>query len=74
MKKTYDEVRFRHGSVDDVAIDELHLERLDDNTWWLAIYRGNKRTAFHITSSAPIQVELRENELNSSLVEQEVSA
>lgn len=59
------------GSVDDVFIDGtlLRLEQMDDDFWWLAIYRGNKRVAFHITTpgepgeGTPISVVVVEDDL-----------
>ena len=71
QEKKYNEVRLRKGRVDDVAIDELHLEDMTGDVWWIGIYRGNKRTTFYIESKSKITVTLIENGLKSKLVEQE---
>gem|GEM_PF-5941008 len=44
-------VRKVNGEVDDVAIDcdMFRLEQMDEETWWAAVYRGDKQTAFWIT-------------------------
>ena len=63
--------RNEDGTVDDVAIDGnlLRLEQMDDDFWWLAIYRGDKRVAFHITTPGecgegmPISVMVVEDDL-----------
>jgi hypothetical protein len=39
--------------IDDVVLNASHLriERLDDNTFWIAAYNGNVRTTFTIGNS-----------------------
>ena len=79
----YNEIRTRHGALDDIAIDDLHLEDMDGKNWWLGLYRKVKdkrfkggwkliRTSFWIRSKSKIVVEIQENELKSKLVEQEI--
>ena len=70
MKK-YREIRLRHGKFDDIAIGDLHLERMDTNVWWLGYYQGKKRVSFFIQSKSKINVILGDDELNCKLVEQE---
>lgn len=38
------------GEIDDVAItgDLFRLERMRNDSWWVCIYRGDKRTSFNI--------------------------
>jgi hypothetical protein len=63
--KTYNEVRKHKGKPNDIAIYDMHLERLDSNVWWLEIRKGKKRTTFHIRSKSKISVEMVENNLNT---------
>ena len=72
MKK-YNEVRLSEGKPDDIAIDgvDTHLEWMSDDNgslWWLGLYKGKKRTTFHIWSKSKIKVELVENGLKSKIV------
>jgi len=43
-------IRRRAGQVDDVVIsgDLFRLERMDDDCWWAAVYRGKDCTAFFL--------------------------
>ena len=71
MKK-YNEIRLdREQKNDDIVIDcdSIHLERMDNNFWWLGIYKGKKRTAFNIfATESGIDVELVENGLKSKII------
>ena len=67
----YNEIRLRKGKLDDIAIDDLHLEDMDGKNWWLGLYRGNKRISFWIRSKSKITVEIQENGLKSKIIEQE---
>jgi len=42
-----------HGHVDDVVItcDTFRLERIDKGSWCIAVYRGEERVCFSLTSS-----------------------
>lgn len=72
MIRKYNEIRLNEkGNLDDIAIFNVHLERMDDKFWWLGIYRDGKklkRVTFHITSKSKIEVHLIENELNTKIV------
>ena len=60
-------VRMNSLGVDDVAINGtlFRMERLDDKTFWVAMYDGNKRTTFHLFQSGKkIKAKIIENELN----------
>ena len=52
MKKVTHRIDYDRRGVDDLAIscDLVHLERMDNNYFWLGIYRGNKAVAVHIGS------------------------
>lgn len=41
-------IRYIDGQVDDVVItgDLFHLEQMDDNAWWVTIYRGDRQACF----------------------------
>ena len=56
------------GNLDDIVIDEVHLEDMNGKCWWLAVYRGKKRTAFWIESKSKITVRLQDNELGTKVV------
>jgi len=70
--KKWNEIRLdMEGKEDDIVIDcdSIHLERMDDNFWWLGIYKGDKRVAFHIiTEQDGLNVRLVENELKTKIV------
>ncbi len=55
-------------TVDDVAItgDLFRMERMDDGVWWVCIYRGDKRTAFNLSSKAPIEATVIEDSIGCS--------
>ena len=55
------------GNFDDIVIDDVHLENMDDKSWWLGIYRGNKRISFWISSKSKIKVSLQENEIKTKI-------
>ena len=79
MKKKYHEIRLdKEGKEDDIVIqcDSIHLGRMNNNFWWLGIYKKDKRTTFHIiTEQDGLNAILNENELDvkidRSLVEVE---
>ena len=41
-------IRLLNGAVDDVMIDGdlFRMEQMDKDSWWVAIYRGDKRVRF----------------------------
>lgn len=43
-------IRLAKGDVDDVAIDGdlFRMEQMDNDHWWVCIYRGKERTAFSL--------------------------
>lgn len=43
-------VRYDQGLVDDVVISGnlFRMEQMDKDAWWVAIYRGKKRTSFSL--------------------------
>jgi len=52
--------------VDDVVIegDLLRMEKMSNNSWWIAIYRGKKRVAFDMfITEDGMEANLREDEL-----------
>lgn len=68
------------GKLDDIAIGDIHLERMDDHWWWLGVYREVKdkrckngkrliKTTFLFTSKSKINVEVEENGFKSKMVE-----
>lgn len=63
----FNEIRTKMSFPDDIAIYDLHLERMSPTFWWLGIYKNGKRTTFHIESESPIIVELIENELKTKI-------
>lgn len=72
MRTKYNEIRLRHGKVDDIVIDSvnIHLEDMTGKFWWLGVYNKKGRTTFHITSKSKITVEIIENGLESAVIEQ----
>ena len=65
----FNEIRLnKKGEFDDIAIDDVHLEDMDGKSWWLGIYRGNKRISFWITSKSKIKVSLQANGLKTKIV------
>jgi hypothetical protein len=56
----------RSGQVDDVAItgDLFRMERMNDQCWWVAIYRGENRTTFNL--------QLKEGRLEATLIEDSI--
>src|SRR4051812_45546990 len=70
--KKWNEIRTRQRRLDDIVLDngDLHLEDMQGNLWWLGFYRGDKRTSFSIRSKSEITVEMQDNDLKASLVEQ----
>jgi hypothetical protein len=55
-----------HGEVDDVAIhgDLFRLERMSIDSWWCAIYRGDKRVSFSIYKKGKqVVVSLQEDDI-----------
>ena len=52
MSKKWSAIRLgEDGKVDDVAIsgDLFRMEQLDDDVFWLTIYRGEKRASFTLS-------------------------
>ena len=66
----FNEIRLnKKGEFDDIAIDNLHLEDMDGKTWWLGLYRKNKRICFWLSSKSKIKVTLQENGLKTKIVQ-----
>lgn len=66
----YNEVRHDiDGKIDDIVIDGIsgaHIERLDNNQWWISLYRGKKRTVFLLTAGVSgIDAIMGENDLGA---------
>ena len=56
------------GAPDDIVVDceTMHLERMDDNFWWLGCYRDNKRITFYINQTETgIEVTVVEDDLGA---------
>ena len=56
------------GRPDDIVIEnvDFRMERMDDNTWWLAVYRGDKRISFAIgIESTGVELIVEEDELGA---------
>lgn len=66
MEQNVQVVRRIAGQVDDVVItgDTFRLERMDDQAWWAAVYRGERVVSFWISSdNGQIDVEVTTDEL-----------
>jgi hypothetical protein len=50
--------------LDDIVIENVHLERMGKRSWWLAVYFGKKRICFSIESKSRIKVFIIEDELH----------
>ena len=71
--KTWNEIRLNEeGENDDIVIDgvNVHLEQMDNNLWWLGLYKGKKRICFYLVADqGGIKCELTENGLKTKIVE-----
>lgn len=58
-------INYDKDGVDDVVIegDWFRLERMNDGTFWVAIYRGKKRVSFLVNSKTKIEVKVQDDEL-----------
>lgn len=68
----YHEIRLDSGGkVDDVALRAtgVHLARMSAKEWWLAVYEGDKRTVFWLSSRGDISCQLAENETDARIVD-----
>lgn len=64
--KPYNEIRLDdEGNPDDIVIYDTHIERMSPNVWWLAVYKGDKKTTFHIMADTKISVEIVTNGLKT---------
>ena len=47
-----------NGEVDDVAIsgDLFRMERMDNGCWWIAVYRGENRTCFSLSTKRNVAI------------------
>jgi hypothetical protein len=63
--KVWTAVRMNAEGVDDVTItsDLFRLERMNEKTFWVAVYRGDKRVTFAISSETRLTVTVTEDEL-----------
>lgn len=64
------------GKPDDIVLqcDTVHLERCDDAVWFVAVYRGGKRTALFLSNiGRAIVVNVTENELEAPEVSRRAS-
>lgn len=55
------------GTLDDIFItgDFFRMEQMDDDCWWLAIYRGKKRVSFNLVRKGKkIKAILQDDELD----------
>lgn len=68
-KRRWNEIRLdEDGNPDDIVIscDSIHLERMDNNFWWLGINKNGERTTFEIGATLEgIMTELVENGLKT---------
>ena len=53
------------GTPDDFFIEgvSFRMEHMDDTSWWLAVYRGDKRVSIVLNSETPIICQIVEDEL-----------
>lgn len=72
MTLPFNEIRLdEHGKHDDIVIqcDSIHLEQMDNNSWWLGVYRGDKRICFSIfANQSGIVTQTQEDELGIKIV------
>lgn len=75
MNKKYFEIRTRKGRLDDLVFDDvdIHLEDMNGKTWWLGVYKKgtSKRLAFRIKSKSKITLQIQEQDLPVTWIEQE---
>lgn len=68
-EKKYNEIRLdTKGSLDDIAIYDMHLERMDTKTWWLSYNKGKDRICFMFRSKKKIDLSLYEYGLKTEIV------
>jgi hypothetical protein len=53
------------GTPDDFFVEgvSFRMENMDENRWWLAVYRGHKRVSIFLESDTPIACHIAEDEL-----------
>ena len=62
------EIRYRDGKIDEVVMwcDALHLERMDNDMWSLAVIKDGKKALFTLfLSQFDVNCEVDENQLQT---------
>jgi hypothetical protein len=54
------EIRRQDGELDEIVAQgvSFHMERMDRNRWWFAIYKGDERVAVWFTVAKRIKIEV----------------